>query len=179
MSSVRDKVRQELIGSIDVEDLDGIADEIARAAWGKARSIQQIAKGMSNMPRDMDEFKKLSTSKKQKALTDWLLVIATDYRFQRQYIKGALMDPFTHMKLVASQMPKQVEVTTDNHMSVVLLPAKSGSVDEWMKMVNGGAVEGEVLLDQRSLDAAAYWQQALTHTPEVASEDREESSSIP
>lgn len=154
------KARQGLIKDVDPGELAALAGEVAHKAWQNV-SIMKAHQHKNyishNGPDANVPFSWLSIRQKQRAMSDWMLAISATHAMRCAYAEAALQDPMTHMKIVVSLMPKELEVQVNGQVGIVVLPAKMGSTKQWVEVATGEKeVKGEIL-DAESVTAAETW----------------------
>jgi hypothetical protein len=137
------------------EDLptEGITDEeildISRDAWGQAQAI-----GTANNIVKKLGWNGLTLPKKQKAILEFQAGIIKSPQFQYRYTKWGLENPGDMMRLFMSSIPKEAQITVTHEGNVVLLPAKMGSVQDWLTEVKANP-DGEAESNSTPIDVEA------------------------
>ncbi len=120
-----------------VDRLTGLMDldpdeirRIAQSAWGHAVGLRDAQKAISTK-----EWNKLGFRKRQKAILEFSAGIIESTQYQCRYTQWCLENPGDAMRMFLSTVPKEVQATVTVEGNVVLLPAKMGSVQEWLSEV--------------------------------------------
>lgn len=147
----RHKQRLELVNEVEYGELAEISNE----AWKSARSV--ISKNVGNKP-----FKEFSIRDKQKVVASYLYAHLESYQFREAVSKWAIENPGDMMKMVVSSLPKEIETTVHHDGSIVVVPARMGNVQDWLKAAGEETVEGEVVdAVPEETDPQSFWKEKL------------------
>ena len=148
------------MADLSEEDISKIAD----VAWMESRMANCIIRNGEGRGHP-SSWASCNARTKQRAVVDFVGSVFVSHEFRKRFVKAALEDPLTVAKLYFSTLPKDVEVSVNQQVGIVILPGKAGSVADWMEMAKGEKViDGEVI-GQEGQDAAETWKKILETNP--------------
>lgn len=138
--------------------------KIADVAWMDSRMANLIIKNGEGRGHPAS-WASCNARDKQRAVVDFVGSVFISHEFRKRFVKAALEDPLTVAKLYFSTLPKDVEVSVNQQVGIVILPGKAGSVADWMEMAKGEKViDGEVV-GSEGQNAAETWKKILETNP--------------
>jgi hypothetical protein len=99
--------------------------------------------------RGEESVRELTTHQKMKVLQDYWTTAFLQQPMRVRFLQAALEDPIGVAKIVASMMPKELNVEVTKKEGVILVPMRMDNVEDWERMamreLGGPVIEGEAV----------------------------------
>ena len=125
-----EEARLNLLNEVDI----GLCAKISSKAWREARSAQAKLK---NVPIDRETGEpamyRLDVRTKQKILLDFLLNVSQTPEVQSKIVEWAYANTGDFLKVMASQMPKEISVSGSIVHGIIAVPNREKNIGAWLE----------------------------------------------
>lgn len=156
----REKNQQALLKQAVNGDFQKIAADVWEASLVARANLSPVAEKAVRKDGTLS-FTKMNYKDQLRVTANVLVNLMAQPTYLEALAEWAHREPGQLAKMVVGMMPKEVEIDINQNIGIVVLPAKAGSVSDWMDMVNGTKVIDAEAIGTEGVSAAEIWKKTL------------------